>query len=87
MFVVELSLRLSPVPLAVQRKEHEAAQALYGELRQAIENGSPKLIELTCEKDPHKRISVLSAELLAVQLYEKTTAGSGGRRPGFSVES
>jgi hypothetical protein len=45
------------------------------------------LIELTCEKDPHKRISVLSAELLAVQLYEKTTAGSGGRRPGFSFES
>jgi hypothetical protein len=87
MYVVELSLRLSPVPLAVQRKEHEAAQALYGELRQAIENGSPKLIELTCEKDAHKRISVLSAELLAVQLYEKTTAGSGGRRPGFSVES
>jgi hypothetical protein len=30
---------------------------------------------------------VLSAEVLAVQVYEKTTAGSGGRRPGFSVES
>ena len=87
MHVVELSLRLSPVPLAVQRKEHEAALALYGELRQAIESGSPKLIELCCEKAPHKRVSVLSAEVLAVQVYEKTTAGSGGRRPGFSVES
>ena len=87
MYIVELSLRLSPMPLAVQRKEHEAAQALYGELRQAIESGSPKLIDLTCDKDPHKRISVLSSELLAVQIYEKTTAGSGGRRPGFSFES
>jgi hypothetical protein len=87
MYVVELSLRLSPVPLAVQRKEHEAAQSLYGELRQALETGSPKLIELTCEKDPHKRVTVLSSEVLAVQLYEKTTAGSGGRRPGFSLES
>ena len=87
MYVVELSLRLSPVPLAVQRKEQDAAQALYGELRQALEHGSPKLIELTCEKDPHKRVTVLSAEVLAVQIYGKTTAGSGGRRPGFSFES
>ncbi|MEB3200893.1 MAG: hypothetical protein VKK62_10245 [Synechococcaceae cyanobacterium] len=87
MFVVELSLRLSPVPLAVQRKDLDAAQALYGELRQALESGAPRLVELTCEKDPHKRITVLSSELLAIQIYEKSTAGSGGRRPGFSLES
>ena len=35
MFVVELSLKLSPMPISVQRKELEAAQALYQEIRGA----------------------------------------------------
>ena len=87
MFVVELSLRLSPMPIAVQRKEKEAAQALYGEIRQALESGEPRVLELHCEKDEHKRISLLSSEIMAVQTYEKTAGGSGGRRPGFSLES
>ena len=36
MYVVEISLRLSPMPVAVQRKELEAALSLYGEVRQAL---------------------------------------------------
>ncbi|MCX5948040.1 MAG: hypothetical protein NTY67_07615 [Cyanobacteria bacterium] len=87
MYVVELSLRLSPMPVAVERKEFEAAQALYGEVRQALESGHPKVLELSCEKDEHKRVSLLSNEILAVQTYEKSASGGGGRRPGFSLDS
>jgi hypothetical protein len=86
MFVVELSLRLSPMPISVQRKELAAAQALYGEIRQALESGHPRVLELSCEKDEHKRISLLSGEILAVQIYEKSAVGGGGKRPGFSFE-
>jgi hypothetical protein len=86
MYVVELSLRLSPMPVAVQRKELSAAQALYGEVRQALENGSPRVLELSCEKEEEKRISLLSTEIVAVQLYEKSAMGGGGKRPGFSFE-
>ena len=87
MFVVELSLRLSPMPIAVQRKEQEAAMALYGDIRRALESGEPRVLELHCEKDEHKHISLLSSEIVAVQTYEKTAGGGGGRRPGFSLES
>jgi hypothetical protein len=87
MFVIELSLRLSPMPIAVQRKDKETAMTLYGEIRQALASGEPRVIELHCEKDEHKHISLLSSEIVAVQTYEKTAGGSGGRRPGFSLES
>ena len=86
MFVIELSLRLTPMPIAVQRKEQETALALYREVRQAIENGHPKVLELHCEKDEHKHISLLSSEVVAVQTYEISAASSGSKRPGFSLD-
>jgi hypothetical protein len=87
MYVVELSLKLSPMPVAVQRKELADAQAVYGELRQALEGNGPKVLELSCEKEPEKKVSLLASELVAVQIYEKSAAGSGGKRPGFSFNS
>ena len=48
MYVIELALRMSPVPVSVQRKEAEAAEALYQQIRQALESGQPRLLELTC---------------------------------------
>jgi hypothetical protein len=44
------------------------------------------LLELHCEKDEHKHISLLSSEIVAVQTYEKSAGASGGKRPGFSVD-
>ena len=86
MYVVELSIRLSPMPVAVQRKELNDAEALYNHVKQALDTGSPRVLELTCEKDEDKRISVLSSELVAVQMYEKSAMGGGGKRPGFSFD-
>jgi hypothetical protein len=87
MFVVELSLKLSPMPVAVQRKELTDAQSLYDTVRQALEGAGPRVLELTCEKDPDKRVSLLSSEVVAVQMFEKTAGGSSSKRPGFSFES
>ncbi len=87
MYVVELSLKLSPIPISVQRKELESAQALYGEIRAAMESGHPRLLELSCEKAEEKRISLLSSELVAVQIYEKSAVGGGSKRPGFSFDT
>jgi len=44
------------------------------------------LLELTCEKVEGKRLSVLTSDLLAVQIYEKTAAAGGSKRPGFSLD-
>ena len=87
MFVVELSLKLSPMPLAVQRKELADAEALYGQIKGTMESGSPRLLELSCEKEEGKRITVLSSEIVAVQLFEKSAMGGGSKRPGFSFDS
>ena len=86
-YVIELTLRMSPIPVSVQRKESSDAEALYQEIRQAIDHGQPRLIDLTCEKVEGKKASLLISEVLAVQLYEKASAAGGSKRPGFSLES
>ena len=57
-YVIELALRMSPVPVSVQRKEHSDAEALYQQIRQALENGQPRLMELTCEKVEGKKVAL-----------------------------
>ena len=87
MYIVELALKLSPFPLSVERKEAVDAKSLYNKIRQSLERGEPRLLELTCEKVEDKRITVLVEEVLAVQIYEKTAAIGGAKRPGFSFDA
>ena len=86
MYVIELSLKLSPRPVAVQRKELDSALALFAQVKQTMESGEPRLLELSCEKEDEKRIALLSSEIVAVQTYEKTAGSSSGKRPGFSFD-
>ncbi|QNG27452.1 hypothetical protein [Synechococcus sp. HK01-R] len=86
MYVVELALRMSPMPVSVQRKEHGDAESLYQQIRQSLEQGQPRMLELTCEKVEGKRISVLISDVLAVQIYEKAAATGGSKRPGFAFD-
>ena len=87
MYVIELALKLSPLPLSVERKELRDAQALYKKVCHCMEKGHPRLLELSCEKVEEKRVNVLVSEILAVQIYEKTAASGGSKRPGFSFEA
>ena len=85
MYCIELTIKLSPMPLLVQRKEHGDAQRLYSEVVDAIKKGNQRLLELTCEKVEDKKITVLVSEITAVQIYEKTSTGTS-KRPGFSLQ-
>ncbi len=87
MYIIELALKFSPLPLSVERKEVADANALYNKVRQCMERGQPRLLELTCEKVEDKKMTVLVEEILAVQIYEKTAATGGAKRPGFSFEA
>ena len=87
MYVLELALKLSPLTLSVQRKELRDAKALYQQIKESIEKGNPRLLEITCEQVEEKKLSVLISEVLAVQMYEKTSASSGNKRPGFSFQA
>ena len=85
MYCIELTIKLSPMPLIVQRKDHRDAQRLYSEVVDSIQKGNQRLLELTCEKVEDKKITVLVSEITAVQIYEKTSTGTS-KRPGFSLQ-
>ncbi len=84
MFIIDVSLKSAPVTLTVQRKTEADANGLYQTLVDGMRAGNQGLVELTCEHQPGKKVSVLCSEIAAVQVYEKSsTATSSGRPPGF----
>ena len=87
MYSIELTIKLSPLPLIVQRKEHGDAKRLYSEVIDTIQKGNKKLLELTCEKVEDKKITVFVNEIIAVQIYEKTSSSGSTKRPGFSFQN
>ncbi len=86
MYCIELTIKLSPMPLVVQRKDHGDAHRLYCEVVDSIQKANQRLLELTCEKVEDKKITVLVSEITAVQIYEKTSS-STSKRPGFSLQN
>ena len=87
MYCIELTIKLSPLPLIVQRRDHGDAKRLYAEVIDSMRNGKQSLFELTCEKVEDKKITVLVSEIIAVQIYEKTSSSGSSKRPGFSLQN
>ncbi|MEW5857190.1 MAG: hypothetical protein AB1861_07380 [Cyanobacteriota bacterium] len=83
MFTIDLILKNTPMSLSVQRKAEEDAQSVYQEILSAIRSGNAQLLELTCERQPEKKIGILSSEIVAVQVSQKSSTASAGRPPGF----
>ncbi|MBD2021188.1 hypothetical protein H6F43_13475 [Leptolyngbya sp. FACHB-36] len=83
MFIIDITLKNTPLSLSVQRKTEEEAEATYKQILESI-GSNPQVLELTCDKQVGKKIGVLSSEISAVQLSEKSSsATSSGRPPGF----
>ena len=85
MFTIDLTLKQTPMPLSVQRKEADDAQALYQQILEAMRSENREILELTCEKQPDKKIAVLSDHVIAVMVSEKSGAAAAGRVPGFAA--
>lgn len=83
MFTIDLILKYTPLSLSVQRKTDEDAQAIYQQVQAAMETGSPALLELTCEQQPEKKVSVLTKELCGVQISQKSGSSATGKQAGF----
>lgn len=83
MFTIDLTVKNTPFPLSVQRKSEEDAENLYKQILETIRSGNPQILELTCEKQPEKKIAVLTSEISAIQLSQKSSTASAGRPPGF----
>ena len=87
MYSLELSLRYSPFPLSIQKKEYEDVLKIYDEIKNYLQGNEDqkKLIELKCEKVQDKLIAVRLQEIISVQIYEKSSVAGGAKRPGFSL--
>jgi hypothetical protein len=83
MISIDVTLKYSPIPISVQRKEQEAAEALYQQITGAMQSPTPQLIELTCEKQTEKKVAVLSDQISAVVLSQKDGIANAGKAPGF----
>ena len=86
MYSLELSLRYSPFPIAIQKKEYNDVKGIYDEIKKKMNDNSSNLIELKCDKVQDKLIVVRAKEVIAVQIYEKSSVAGGAKRPGFSLD-
>ena len=88
MYSLELSLRYSPFPLSIQKKEFDDVKRIYHEIKTAMNETleSSNLIELSCDKVQDKLITVRAKEIISVQIYEKSSIAGGAKRPGFSLD-
>lgn len=83
MFTIDIIVKSTPVSLSVQRKSADDADAVYQQVLEAIGATQPQVLELTCEKNPEKKVAVLSSEISAVVVSQKSGASATGRSPGF----
>ena len=87
MYSLELSLRYSPFPISIQKKELEDVKRIYDEIKHSMNETleTSNLIELSCDKVQDKLIVVRTKEIISVQIYEKSSIAGGAKRPGFSL--
>ncbi len=87
MYSLELSLRYSPFPLSIQKKELEDVKRIYDEIKNSMNEtvDTSNLIELRCDKVRDKLIAVRAQEIISEQIYEKSSVAGGAKRPGFSL--
>jgi hypothetical protein len=85
MYSLEITLRNNPASLTVERKELPDAETLYKTIVDAMQSAAPKVLELTCEKQAEKKIGVLSNEITAVQLADKSGGSAAGKITGFGA--
>jgi predicted kinase len=83
MFTIDITLKGTGLALSVQRKEAEAAEALYTQLLQSLKSGDTPVIELTCDRQPEKKVAILCSEISAVQISSKASTTPAGRAVSF----
>ena len=85
MYSLELSLRYSPFPLSIQKKEFEDVKRIYDEIKNLMNDSleTSNLIELSCDKVQDKLVAVRSKEIISVQIYEKSAVYH--RIPGMLI--
>lgn len=83
MYVIEILLKNTAMPMSVQRKTVEEANTVYQQVLEVMKSNATTLLELTCDRQPEKKIAVMTDAIVAAQMYEKSGAAASGKTPGF----
>jgi hypothetical protein len=83
MFSIDLTIRYSPVPISVQKNEESDAKALYEEILAAMTAETPKVIELTSDKEEGRKIAVVGNQINSVIFSANSNSAKSGKVPGF----
>lgn len=86
MYTIDLILRHAAVPVSVERKDATAAEALYQQICQAMASGTPTVLELTCDRQVGKKLTVLTTDIVAVQIADKDASTAVTSRGGFFAQ-
>jgi hypothetical protein len=87
MYVIEILLEDAAMAMSVQRKTVEEATTVYQQVLAAMGSKESGLLELTCDRQPEKKIAVKTNLIVATQMYEKSGAAASGKAPGFAVSA
>ncbi|MBE9168855.1 hypothetical protein IQ238_15505 [Pleurocapsales cyanobacterium LEGE 06147] len=87
MFTIDITLKNTPLPISVQRKEAEAAESIYQQVLAVMRSSTPQVLELTCEKQEDKKIALLSDQISAVIVGQKSGTTASGRVAGFAASA
>ncbi|MEM9137961.1 MAG: hypothetical protein AAGB01_11525 [Cyanobacteria bacterium P01_F01_bin.42] len=83
MYTIEVMMKGSSMALAVQKKEEQEANSLFRQLTDAQNTGNPTVLEMACDKDEGKKVSVRTQEVVAVQISEKSSGTGPSGAAGF----
>lgn len=81
--MIEILLKNTAMPMSVQRKTVEEATTVYHQVVAAMQSPERTLLELSCDRQPEKKIVVITDAIVATQMYEKSGAAASGKTPGF----
>jgi hypothetical protein len=82
MFTIDLTVKNTPFPVSVQRKEAADAEAVYKQIVEAMRSGNPEVLELMCDRQEEKKVALRASEISGVQMSQKDSAAAG-KTPGF----
>ncbi len=82
MIAIDLTVKNTPFPVSVQRKEVAEAEAVYTQIVEAMRTGSPDILELTCDRQGEKKVAIRTSEISGVQMSQKDSSTTG-KTPGF----
>ena len=83
MYVIEILLKNTAMPMSVQRKTVEEANTVYQQVLEATKSNARSLLEFSSDRQPEKKIAVMTDSIVAAQMYEKSGAAASGKTPGF----